>query len=136
MFQGIIGMRWNTFRAFIIKQKAMSNASMISTTSRQDLLTIRTKHFANKGMDYKQFAINLLVSAVLYHLKIQFIIIALKSVCGIEQLVNGLSYALDVLGILLSFNRCVKKSIQEKNIFIALVILLTKILLMTKKNLC
>jgi hypothetical protein len=40
------------------------------------------------------------------------------------------------LGILLSFNRCVKKYIQEKIIFIALVILLTKILLMTKKNLC
>jgi hypothetical protein len=71
-----------------------------------------------------------------HHLKIQFIIIALKSVYGIEQLVNGLSYALVVLRILLSFNRWVKKSIQEKNIFIALVILFTKILLMTKKNLC
>ena len=71
-----------------------------------------------------------------HHLKIQFIIIALKSVYGIEQLVNGLSYALVVLGILLSFNRWVKKSIQEKNIFIALVILFTKIRLMAKKNLC
>jgi hypothetical protein len=68
--------------------------------------------------------------------KIKFIIIALKSVYGIEQQVNWLSYASDVLGILLSVNRWVKKSIQEKNIFIALVILLTKILLMTKKNLC
>jgi hypothetical protein len=71
-----------------------------------------------------------------HRFKIQFIIIALKSVYGIEQLVNGLSYASDVLGILLSFNRWVKKSIQEKNIWIALVILFTKILLMTKKNLC
>jgi hypothetical protein len=71
-----------------------------------------------------------------HRFKIQFIIIALKSVYGIKQLVNGLSYALDVLGILLSVNRWVKKSIQEKNIFIALVILFTKILLMIKKNLC
>ena len=68
--------------------------------------------------------------------KIKFIIIALKSVYGIEQQVNWLSYASDVLGILLSVNRWVKKSIQEKNFFIALVILFTKILLMTKKNLC
>ena len=71
-----------------------------------------------------------------HRFKIQFIIIALKAVYGIKQLVNGLSYALDVLGILLSVNRRVKKSIQEKNIFIALVILYTKILLMIKKNLC
>jgi hypothetical protein len=71
MFQGIIGMRWNAFWAFIIKQKTMSNASMVSTTSSQDLLTIRTKHFANKGMDYEQFAINLLVSAVLSSFKNQ-----------------------------------------------------------------
>jgi hypothetical protein len=117
MFQGIIGIRWNAFRAFIIKQITMNNASMVSTTSSQDLLTVRTKHFANKGMDYEQFAINLLVSAVLYRFKIQFIIIALKSVYGIEQLVNGLSYASDVLRILLSVNRWVKKFIQEKNIF-------------------
>jgi hypothetical protein len=68
--------------------------------------------------------------------KIQFIIIALKSVYGIEQQFIWLSYASDVLGILLSVNRWVKKSIQEKNFFIALVILFTKILLMTKKNLC
>jgi predicted DNA binding CopG/RHH family protein len=47
----------------------MSNASMVSTTSSQDLLTVRTKHFANKGMDYQQFAINLLVSAVLSSFK-------------------------------------------------------------------
>jgi hypothetical protein len=65
MFQGIIGIRWNAFRAFIIKQITMSNASMVSKTSSQDLLTVRTKDFANKGMDYEQFAINLLVSAVL-----------------------------------------------------------------------
>jgi hypothetical protein len=65
MFQVIIGMRWNVFWAFIIKQITMSNASMVSTTSSQDLLTVRTEHFANKGMDDEQFAINLLVSAVL-----------------------------------------------------------------------
>ena len=58
-------MKWNAFRAFIIKQITKSNATMISATSSQDLLTIRTKHFANKGMDYEQFAIHLLVSAVL-----------------------------------------------------------------------
>ena len=58
----------------------MSNATMISTTSSQDLLTVRTKNFANEGMDYEQFAINLLVSAVCHRFKIQFIIIALKSV--------------------------------------------------------
>jgi hypothetical protein len=39
MFQGVIGIRWNAFRAFIIKQITMSNASMVSTTSSQDLLT-------------------------------------------------------------------------------------------------
>jgi hypothetical protein len=38
----------------------MSNSTMISTTSIQDLLTVRTKNFANKGMDYEQFVINLL----------------------------------------------------------------------------
>jgi len=43
----------------------MSNATMISTTSSQDLLTLRTNNFANEGMDYEQFVINLLVSAVL-----------------------------------------------------------------------
>ena len=53
---------------------------MNSTTSSQDLLTVRTKNFANGGMDYEQFSINLLVSAVCHRFKIQFIIIALKSV--------------------------------------------------------
>ena len=77
----------------------MSNATMISTTSIQDLLTVSTKNFVNKGMDYEEFVINLLVSAVCHRFKIQFIIIALKSVYGIEQLVNGLSYPSDVLGI-------------------------------------
>jgi hypothetical protein len=43
-----------------------------------------------------------------HRFKIQFIIIALKSVYGIEELVNGLSYASDVLGILLNVNRWVK----------------------------
>jgi hypothetical protein len=38
---------------------------MISMTSIQDLLTVRTKKFVNKGMDYEEFVINLLVSAVL-----------------------------------------------------------------------
>jgi hypothetical protein len=31
----------------------MSNATMISITSIQDLLTVRTKNFANEGMDYE-----------------------------------------------------------------------------------
>ena len=35
--------------------------------------------------------------------------VRVKSVYGIEQLVNGLSYASDVLGILLNVNRWVKK---------------------------
>jgi hypothetical protein len=34
-------------------------------TSIEDLLTVKTKNFANKGMDYEEFVINLLVSAVL-----------------------------------------------------------------------
>jgi hypothetical protein len=41
----------------------MGNATMISMTSIQDLLTVRTKNFVNKGMDYEEFVINLLVSA-------------------------------------------------------------------------
>ena len=45
-------------------QITMSNATMISMTSIQDLLTVRTKNYVNKGMDYEEF-INLLVSAVL-----------------------------------------------------------------------
>jgi hypothetical protein len=54
MLQGIIGMRWNAFRpAFIIKKITMSNPTMICTTYSQDLLTVITKHFANKGMDYE-----------------------------------------------------------------------------------
>jgi hypothetical protein len=62
----IIGMKWNAFWAFlIILQIRMSNATMISMTSIQDLLTVRTKKFVNKGMDYEEFVINLLVSAVL-----------------------------------------------------------------------
>jgi hypothetical protein len=75
------------------------------------------------------------ITPACHRFKIQFIIIALKSVYGLEQQVNGLSYASDVLRILFSVNRWVRKSIQEKNICIALVILFTKILLMTKKNL-
>jgi hypothetical protein len=64
MFQGIIGMRGNAFWAFLlIKQITMGNATMISMTSIQDLLTVRTKNFVNKGMDYEEFVINLLVSA-------------------------------------------------------------------------
>jgi hypothetical protein len=43
-----------------------------------------------------------------YRFEIQFIIIVLKSVYGIEQLINELSYASDVLGILLNVNRWVK----------------------------
>jgi hypothetical protein len=48
---------------------------------------------------------------------IQFIIIALKSVYGIEQLVNGSSYASDVLGIILTVNRYVNKlrNIDRRN---------------------
>ena len=66
MFQRIIGMKWNAFWAFlIILQIRMSNATMISMTSIEDLLTVKTKNFANKGMDYEEFVINLLVSAVL-----------------------------------------------------------------------
>ena len=66
MLQGIIGMKWNAFWAFlIILQIRMSNATMISMTSIEDLLTVKTKNVANKGMDYEEFVINLLVSAVL-----------------------------------------------------------------------
>jgi hypothetical protein len=36
----------------------MSNATMISMTSIEDLLTVKTKNFANKGMDYEEFASN------------------------------------------------------------------------------
>jgi hypothetical protein len=82
---------------------------MISMTSIQVLLTVRTKKVANEGIDYEKFFINLLVSASFHRFEIQFIIIALKSVYGIEQLINGLSYASDVLGILLSVNRWVNK---------------------------
>ena len=87
----------------------MSNATMISMTSIQVLLTVRTKKVANEGIDYEKFVINLLVSASFHRFEIQFIIIALKSVYGIEQLVNGVSYALDVLRILLNVNRWVEK---------------------------
>jgi len=38
---------------------------MTSTISIQDLLTARTKNFANEGMHYEQFVIHSLVSAVL-----------------------------------------------------------------------
>ena len=58
-------MRWNAFRAFIIKQITMSKATMTSTSSSQDLLTVRTNNFANEGMDYEEFVIHLLISAVL-----------------------------------------------------------------------
>jgi hypothetical protein len=35
----------------------MGNATMISTKSSQDLFTVRTKNFANEGMEYEQFVI-------------------------------------------------------------------------------
>ena len=44
-----------------------------------------------------------------HRFKFQFIIKTLKSVYGIEQLVSELSYASDVLRILLSVNRWVSK---------------------------
>jgi hypothetical protein len=43
----------------------MGKATMASTTSSQDLLTVRTNNFANEGMDYEEFVIHLLISAVL-----------------------------------------------------------------------
>jgi hypothetical protein len=43
------------------------------------------------------------ITPACHRFKIQFIIIALKSVYGLEQQVNGLSYALDVLGIHFSY---------------------------------
>jgi len=47
----------------------MSNSTMTCTTSGQNclffpILTVRTRSIANKGMYFVQFAMNLLVSAV------------------------------------------------------------------------